>query len=136
MFLFSYFGCGINFIDIADIYADDAILKRTGAGCIYPHPNTVSSYYYFYYGTFVLIGIIGLVKISAIVLLLKWKKLGFWMFLSVNVATVILIVLISELEYIGMTRTLTIICNLFGILILFTVLQIKENGVSCWEQLE
>jgi hypothetical protein len=63
------------------------------------------------------------------ILLLLWKKIGFWIFISNSIAFSILdsIVIGASLG-----RTLS---GLLGILIMWSVLQIRKNGKTTWEQL-
>ncbi len=62
-------------------------------------------------------------------MLLQWKKWAFWGFGASSV--VILIVNMS----IGLSFGQSAI-GLIGIVLLFAILQIKEGGVSAWENLE
>ena len=76
--------------------------------------------------------------------LLKWQKSAFWGLLitavTVAVINIILMSLIqSDYELIGLTYsfnpTLQLIAPPLSMLILWAILQIKKDGISCWKQL-
>ena len=91
-----------------------------------------------------------LCSIIFVVLILKWKKIGFWcwacasmVFGVINVILMNLLVKDYEsleslnlLLYVGRNPNLMLIPIPIGILILWAILQIKKNGVSCWKLLE
>lgn len=68
-----------------------------------------------------------ILNVIGLITLLKWKKIGFWLFLAGSVFSM-LIDLATGGSY--------ILLFLLGFAIFWAVLQIKENGVSCWSQLE
>lgn len=80
------------------------------------------------------------------VLLLNWKKIGFWIIVGTSVVSVVVSVVMMNLmkqDYAMMgvsilkgTSILQYIVTPISILILWAVLQIKKNGISCWKQLE
>lgn len=77
--------------------------------------------------------------------LLKWQKSGFWglvvVAILVAVINVVMINLIKQ-DYalVGLSYNLNpimqIIATPLSLLILWAVLQIKKEGISCWKQLE
>ena len=67
--------------------------------------------------------ILGLVNIVAAALILNWKKFGFWLIVVTSVASLFV------------ARPAVIVSSLIGLIVLVAVLQIKLDGVSCWEQL-
>ena len=69
-----------------------------------------------------------LLNVVAAVLLLNWKKIGFWM-IAVSAACSMLI----NLYAVGVGF---VWISLIGVGILWAVLQIRKNGISCWKQLE
>lgn len=88
------------------------------------------------------------IAIVGLAMLLNWRKMGFWLVVIgnlISVATVIYLQFeVSELyRSIGMeggidTASLikTIGQSIVSLGILYGVLQIKKNGISCWSQLE
>ena len=89
-------------------------------------------------------------SIIFIVLILDWKKVGFWcwacasfVFGVINVVLMNLLVkdyaLLASLNLpldLGVNPNLMLIPIPIGILILWAILQIKKNGISCWKLLE
>lgn len=77
-------------------------------------------------------GVFGIVNIIAIVMLLNWKRIGFWLLVISSfaglvltcVANIVLSVLTSSFPW-----------GVVGIFVWFGILQIRKNGKSCWEQL-
>jgi len=61
--------------------------------------------------------------------LLKWQKWGFWGFCASAVIALIIDIVLGV--NIGMA-----IAGVFSPLILWAILQITKDGVSCWKQLE
>ncbi len=77
----------------------------------------------------VLIGLSSIIHISIVVFavfLLKWKKWGFYGFLASNLMSQFILTLLNIASYSGWLM----------IIILWAILQIKKDGVSCWKQLE
>jgi predicted nucleic acid-binding Zn ribbon protein len=78
----------------------------------------------------ILLGIISLAGIAADVLLLKWKKIGFWILCGVSVVSfVVNMIALKEnilLNFLG----------LLGIAVMWGVLHISKDGKNTWEQLE
>lgn len=77
--------------------------------------------------------------------ILDWKKNGFWgaivVALIVGIANVILINLIQKDFanmglYVSLNPFTQVIATPLSLLILWAVLQIKKDGVSCWKLLE
>ncbi len=64
------------------------------------------------------------------ILLLWWKKIGFW---GISVLTLVSMVL--NISY-GFNVAFSIIVGFSSIIILFAILQIKRNGVSAWNNME
>lgn len=101
-------------------------------------------------GTHVLIlqavaAISGICMIVFYAQLLKWKKSAFWSFVIVAVAVAIINVIMmhfvqQDYALIGMSYNLNpwmqVIATPLSLLILWAILQIKKDGVSCWSQLE
>lgn len=77
----------------------------------------------------ILLGLIGAANVVFAVLLLKWKKIAFWGFVGTSLAA-LAINLTLEL---GIGQSLG---GIAGIAILYGILQIKENGVSAWDNME
>ena len=78
-------------------------------------------------------------------LLLKWKKIGFWgavaIAIIIAIVNVIMINLVKQ-DYmlIGLSLNLNpviqVIATPISLIVLWAILQIKKNGVSCWKLLE
>ena len=98
--------------------------------------NAIAEQLYQMTGTYVnpsimyLLGGISLINIIFPIALLQWKKWGFWA-LCVS-ATMGLIINLSM----GMGIIISVVGALLGIIILWAILQIKRNGVSCWKNLD
>jgi hypothetical protein len=76
-----------------------------------------------------LLGILAVANVLSAILLLLWKKIGFWAFL----VTTILGVAINL--KIGLSPFQSLF-GLISVVVLFGILQVKENGVSAWKNLE
>lgn len=77
----------------------------------------------------IILGLLGVGNVFFAVLLLQWKKLGFWGFLGTSI-----VALFINLS-IGMSVGQSLF-GLVGIAILYGVLQIKQGDTSVWENLE
>ncbi len=87
----------------------------------------------------------GICMIISYSLLLKWKKIGFWgavvTAIILAIVNVIMINLVKQ-DYmlIGLSLDLNpiiqVIVTPISLIILWAILQIKKNGVSCWNLLE
>jgi hypothetical protein len=71
----------------------------------------------------------GLAGIVPVVLLLKWKKIGFWIYCGVGAIAFVLNIVSSRFNPINLF-------GLIGIPIMWGVLHIRKDGKSAWEQLE
>lgn len=80
-------------------------------------------------------------------MLLKWKKAGFWLLIAASIVlscfNLYAMGMISDAySEIGLyldhtTITITqMICPIISCIILWAILQIKKNGISCWSQLD
>lgn len=67
------------------------------------------------------------VNVVSAALLLNWKRIGFWLFCVTAVGS--LIINISMESYQGVFGAI------LGVAILYGILNIKKDGVSCWSQL-
>ncbi|MBP5515768.1 MAG: FHA domain-containing protein [Bacteroidales bacterium] len=87
----------------------------------------------------------GLLMIIFYSKLLHWKKIGFWGLactsIIINVVNLIMLNAISK-DYLALGLKMTvdgtklIIISVVPIVVLWAILQIRKNGVSCWKQLE
>ena len=75
-------------------------------------------------------GIILVLGIIADILMLRWKKSGFFIFIGINILQPILSTIMMEFDI------FTIIFSLVAIVIRWGVLNIRKNGKTVWEQLE
>jgi membrane-associated HD superfamily phosphohydrolase len=71
--------------------------------------------------------IISVFTIVCIIALLRWKKWGFWGFLVASLATVVLNTVV---------HIVTFLSGWSLILIFWAILQIKKDGIRCWDNLE
>lgn len=71
---------------------------------------------------------IAIINVLLSILILNWKKIGFWGFILTGVITFII--------NLNMETSLVLaLLGLSGIPILFGILRIKRNGVSAWDGL-
>jgi len=77
----------------------------------------------------IFMGVLSVLNLIFAVMLLKWKKIGFWGF----VATSVISLGINLNAGLGVA---SILGGLIGILILYGILQIKQDDVSAWNHLE
>lgn len=79
--------------------------------------------------------IFNIINIIAIILIIKWRKIGFFIFLLVCIKT--LIFSIMHQSYFGRgLLMLSVASCVISPLILYIILQIKKEGISCWKQLK
>lgn len=87
----------------------------------------------------------GMIGITSAVLLLYWNKLGFWLFCAGAVLTAmssIIMVVNGEVLLQNFSAPdivliiMLVIGSLLTVVILWAILQIRENGISCWGNLE
>lgn len=90
--------------------------------------------YYIYASYFMIV--LSLVNIAGAIVLLKWKKLGYWLF--VGSAITCMAIMVSFAIIGGFTTAVgsSMAGAIVGPVILWAILQIKKNGVSCWKLLE
>jgi len=74
---------------------------------------------------------LNIVSIVSVVMLLQWKKIGFWIFLGCQVLAAVL----NATMQISEIAILSAVGAVLGVAILWGILQIKKDGKSCWEQL-
>lgn len=76
---------------------------------------------------------LGIVNIVAAVLLLKWRKIGFYIFMG---SAVLSIISNSIILGGGINIFISFISPIVSVLIWWAILQIRKNGVSAWKLLE
>jgi hypothetical protein len=79
-----------------------------------------------------LLGVVGLLNIGLAIALLQWKKWGFWGFCG---TATIAFIINASIGLLSISPAMPII-GILSILILWAILQIKKDGVSCWDNLE
>jgi O-antigen ligase len=104
-----------SFTALIYLFAGDYISDNTPGGI----PN------HFIY----ILAFLGLGNVICASFLLKWKKLGFWGFLLTSVCALVINI------YLGLGVGQSTI-GLLGFAILFGVLQIKQNDISAWNNME
>ncbi len=77
----------------------------------------------------VMLGIMSSLNILFYILLIKWNKIGFYGIVVTGLSSIVINL------YIGYDLILSFF-GLIGILILYSILQLKKNGVSAWQLLE
>lgn len=76
--------------------------------------------------------LIPIMNIAGSVLLLNWKKFGFWL----RVISSVFLIVIILFSYKSFSDSLDyIIIAVVSPIILLAILQIQKDGVSCWKQL-
>lgn len=70
-----------------------------------------------------------LLTLPAYIMLLKWRKAGFYILSIITLAN-IAVWTVVDLDLIG-----GILFNAIPLLVLYLILQIRSNGVSCWRNL-
>lgn len=89
---------------------------------------------YYTYAAYFMIAL-SLVNATGAIMLLNWRKIGYWML--VGSAATLSAIMISFGIIGGFTAP--VITSMFGAvvgpIILWAILQIKRNGISCWKQL-
>jgi hypothetical protein len=75
------------------------------------------------------LAVIGMINVVSCVLLFKWKKIGFFIFIGTSLITLgINLAMGINIMQCGM--------GLFGVFLLYVVLQIKEKNVTAWDQMD
>lgn len=78
-----------------------------------------------YVGISIISGVLCIVNIIGVALVLNWKKAGFWVIVGAS--------LISSLMTSLVMRTFP--TGIISLIILWAILQIKKDGISCWRAL-
>lgn len=76
-----------------------------------------------------LLGVLGILNLIFAILLLNWKKIGFWGYAVTSIAALG----INISAGLGIGQSLS---GLLGIVILYGILQISKNNRSAWDGLE
>jgi hypothetical protein len=76
----------------------------------------------------IILSILGIVNVICAIMLMQWKKIGFWGFI---ITSVIAFGINIQLE-LGIGQSVS---GLISIGILYAILQIRKNGVSAWENM-
>ena len=75
------------------------------------------------------LGIQSIVFIVSYILLLSWKKIGFWMIVGIDALSAVV------LSGSGGSVLIWLVFLAIKDVFLFGILSIRKNGISCWEQL-
>ena len=78
--------------------------------------------------TFFYLGILSLAAVAAAVLLLCWKKIGFWLFLGVQIVCIPINISLG-------VNKIQSIAGIVSVIILLGILKISKNGRSTWDYL-
>lgn len=76
----------------------------------------------------IILGLFAAVNLASSILILRWKKLGFWIFL----ASALVVFIININNGVGYFA----IVGLLGIVVLYAILQFERDEVSAWNNLE
>lgn len=79
--------------------------------------------------------IFNIINIIAIMLIMKWRKIGFFIFLFVCIKTLIFTIMHQSYFSVG-ALMLGVASCIISPLMLYIILQIRKYGVSCWDQLK
>lgn len=63
--------------------------------------------------------------------LLVWRKIGFWMFIASGLLSSVV-----TCVFLGRAGSMALFGAVAGPAILYLILQLKKEGLSCWSQLE
>lgn len=74
--------------------------------------------------------IFGMINVLGATLLMRWNKTGFYLFLVSSLISAVVNVFVLKMS------PVTAISSVFAIVIWWTILQAKKDGVSAWSQLE
>lgn len=77
-----------------------------------------------------LCSIFGAVNVLSAILLLRWNKIGFYMMVVSTILAIVVNICVLKMEPVAM------IGSLFAIVIWWAILQMKNDGVSAWSQLQ
>jgi len=78
------------------------------------------------------LGLLGLFNVGFSIALLNWKKWGFWAFCVSAVVALIINISIG----LASIMPVMVVGGAVSLLILWAILQLKKDGVSCWSNLE
>lgn len=78
---------------------------------------------------FGLLAIMGILNVLGAILLMRWNKLGFYLFLINSLLAVFINIGLLSMQ------PVTVISSLFAILVWWGILQIRKNGISAWKQM-
>lgn len=83
------------------------------------------------------VGIIGaLLNVVSAILLLLWKKVGFWIFVGAGIGVLLTYITTGMLSIMPvMDQIKTMAPSILAPVILYAILCIRKNGKSCWSQL-
>jgi hypothetical protein len=94
-------------------------------------------------GTGILYGLSTIAIAFGIILLLRWKKIGFWLFVGSSIVSLLLVIPMMGNTTVTTGETDSIVLNIMllswriiSIAIMWGVLHIHKNGKNTWEQLD
>lgn len=119
------------------------IIEHDMATWIYASEAKQQEFFYVNYATgdyfryaMLFLGCIAFLNVVGAILLLKWKKYGFWFFVASAIVT--LGIMCTYASWGGMTAAVvqSMLGAIVGPVFLCLILQLKKEGKSCWSQLE
>lgn len=79
--------------------------------------------------------VLAVINVVAAILLLIWKKLGYWLFVGSASACFVIMVSFAILGGVTSAVLSSLIGAVLGPIVLWAILQIRKKGISCWKQL-
>lgn len=90
---------------------------------------------YYTYAAYFMVAL-SVISVVGTILLLNWRKLGYWLFLGSAAACLAIMVSFAVIGGLSVTVLSSILGAVLGPIVLWAILQIRKNGFSCWKQLE
>lgn len=90
---------------------------------------------YYTYAVYFMV-VLSIINVVGASLILNWKKVGYWLFLGSASACLVIMISFAILGGVSNTVFSSMLGAVLGPVVLWAILQIKKDGVSCWELLE
>lgn len=90
---------------------------------------------YYSYALYFMI-LLSLVNMAGAIVLLNWRKLGYWLFVGSAAVCMALMISFGLLGGFTYAVIVSLVGAIFGPVVLWAILQIKKNSISCWKLLE
>lgn len=90
---------------------------------------------YYTYAVYFMV-VLSIINVVGASLILNWKKVGYWLFLGSASACLVIMISFAILGGVSNTVLSSMLGAVLGPVVLWAILQIKKEGISCWELLE